>query len=235
MLLGRAAPRFVGPLHHQVAMALEKEIVGGAYTVGQPLPGEQDLAALYHVSVGTMRRALTTLARRGLISRQRGRGTIILRTKASSLNLIASRVGREPEFIEFSAKVEPASEIVAGQLEIKTGERVVLAERLLSLDDGSRILGRIHWPAAHCPGLTALDEISFEDWELEYERLGVAAGACSESVAAVAAVSEIAARLDVVPDSPIMRVTRIVRTETAVVEYAVGFCALKETEFNFKS
>lgn len=232
---GKTAPRYVGPLHQQVAMALEKEIVGGAYSVGQPLPGEQDLASRFQVSVGTMRRALTSLTKRGLISRQRGRGTIIVQTNSSSLNYVATRAGSDPEFIDFKARIDVCPDAVCKALDLDPGVQVVVAERTLQLQDGSRIFGHIYWPAAFCPQLSSKDTILLEDWEREYGRLGIAFGVCTESVTAIAATDDLATKLKVAAGSPILRVTRVVRSETLVLEFAVGYCALKDTEFHFRS
>jgi GntR family transcriptional regulator len=63
------------PLYHQLETVLAQRIEGGSY--GGGLPGELELAAEFDVSRGTVRQALERLTRRGLITRQRGRGSFV--------------------------------------------------------------------------------------------------------------------------------------------------------------
>ena len=216
-------------------MALEKRIVNGSYSVGQPLPGEQELASQFHVSVGTMRRALNSLTKRGLISRQRGRGTIVIRAVTNSLGHVASRVGSDPQFVEFTAGMETAPEAACRALELTPGSQALVAKRHLLLEDGSRIFGTIYWPASFCTRLGGEDSIDLEAWEREYERLGIAAGKYTESVASIAATDDIASMLSIDTGTPILRITRLVKLDNVPLEYAVGYCALKDVEFQFKT
>ncbi|MBI3372561.1 MAG: GntR family transcriptional regulator [Betaproteobacteria bacterium] len=52
-------------------------IESGALREGDRLPSEEQLAARYRVSVGTVQKALARLAHSGLISREHGRGTFV--------------------------------------------------------------------------------------------------------------------------------------------------------------
>lgn len=80
------APAMVGllrrdipmPLYHQLHQFLRGKILQGEICHGVQLPREQDLATALGVSRVTMRRALNDLAKEGLLSRQRGRGTSVI-------------------------------------------------------------------------------------------------------------------------------------------------------------
>jgi DNA-binding GntR family transcriptional regulator len=61
----------------KVADHIEARIETGELRPGARLPGERDLAAEYHVSIGTMRRAIGVLRRRGLIVVLPARGTYV--------------------------------------------------------------------------------------------------------------------------------------------------------------
>src|ERR1700761_5634794 len=65
------------PLHHQVFLVLQDEIVEHRYAPGEMLPGEEDLAKLFGVSRVTVRAALETLDGFGLIERRQGVGTFV--------------------------------------------------------------------------------------------------------------------------------------------------------------
>jgi GntR family transcriptional regulator, arabinose operon transcriptional repressor len=66
------------PIYVRVADDLRAKLGHSPFDYGAQLPGELDLAKAYNLSRGTIRAALDILAREGLISRQPGRGTLIL-------------------------------------------------------------------------------------------------------------------------------------------------------------
>jgi len=61
----------------RVTEMIVRKIESGALREGDRLPSEEELAASYGVSVGTIQKALAGLAHSGLISRQHGRGTFV--------------------------------------------------------------------------------------------------------------------------------------------------------------
>lgn len=61
----------------RVTEAIVRKIESGALREGDRLPSEEELAAHFDVSVGTIQKALAGLAHSGLISRQHGRGTFV--------------------------------------------------------------------------------------------------------------------------------------------------------------
>jgi len=66
------------PIYVRVADDLRGKLGHSPFDYGAQLPGEMDLAKAYNLSRGTIRAALDILAKEGLISRQPGRGTLIL-------------------------------------------------------------------------------------------------------------------------------------------------------------
>jgi GntR family transcriptional regulator len=69
------------PRHRAISRQLTEQIEQGVYPEGSLLPGEVQLAREFGVSRQTMRVALDTLVRAGLLDRQRGKGTIVLRPR----------------------------------------------------------------------------------------------------------------------------------------------------------
>ena len=67
------------PLYHQIYLILRDRIRAGVLARNALLPGEQELGRLFNVSRITVKRALNELAADGLISRHRGRGSIVTR------------------------------------------------------------------------------------------------------------------------------------------------------------
>src|ERR1700676_1613292 len=62
-------------LWRQVADGIERGIADGTFAAGERLPGEVEIAETYRVNRHTVRRALATLAERGLVRAERGSGT----------------------------------------------------------------------------------------------------------------------------------------------------------------
>ncbi len=64
-------------LWRQVADGIERGIADGRFAAGDRLPGETEIAETYRVNRHTVRRALATLAERGLVRAERGSGTYV--------------------------------------------------------------------------------------------------------------------------------------------------------------
>ena len=65
------------PLYHQVAGVLRQRIEDGAYSVGDRLSSEDELATEFDVSRATVRQAVGELVDEGLVVRRQGRGTFV--------------------------------------------------------------------------------------------------------------------------------------------------------------
>ncbi|MFW6357383.1 MAG: GntR family transcriptional regulator, partial [bacterium] len=73
-MLNRSSPL---PLYHQLAEAILAEIRSGVYAVGAKIPSENELAAVYSIGRPTVRQALDSLVRKGILVRRRGAGTFV--------------------------------------------------------------------------------------------------------------------------------------------------------------
>ena len=65
------------PYYFQLAEIVEEEIVSGRWEPGTRLPSEPDLCDQYALSRTTIRQALARLEQKGLITRDKGRGTFV--------------------------------------------------------------------------------------------------------------------------------------------------------------
>lgn len=65
------------PLYSQVEVILEDKIITGVWDEGFQVPTENELADTYDVSNITVKRAIMNLVDKGLLVRQRGRGTFV--------------------------------------------------------------------------------------------------------------------------------------------------------------
>src|SRR6202171_6411641 len=91
-------------LWRQVADGIERGIASGTFAAGERLPGEMEIAETYRVNRHTVRRALATLAERGLVRAERGSGTYVeaprlaypLRSRTRFSEIVGAG-GREPD------------------------------------------------------------------------------------------------------------------------------------------
>lgn len=66
-----------GPLHERVKERILRRIVLGDWPEGKVLPSEAELARLFGVSYGTIRRAMQDLVAQGVVTRRRRTGTVV--------------------------------------------------------------------------------------------------------------------------------------------------------------
>ena len=128
-------------LWRQVADGIERGIADGTFAAGERLPGETEIAETYRVNRHTVRRALATLAERGLVRAERGSGTYVeahrlaypLRARTRFSEIVGA--GRqEPRGQLIDASEDVATRDLARMLGLKTGAPLVRIEALRSAD-----------------------------------------------------------------------------------------------------
>ncbi len=220
-LLALAAPVIVRQpgttMHGQIEEWLAEAIEAGLLAPGDRLPTEQDLAAWLDVSRMTLRHALATLARRGLVDRAVGRngGTFVAqgkleqdRTTLAGFSEQLRRHGMVAGARVLSAAERPARPGVAAALEISAGDPVCEIRRV-RLGDGQPIAVECSvFPAARFPGLLRcrLDGSLYDLLDQEYQQRPCRA---RESLEPVTAGVREAEALEVREGAPLMLVERI--------------------------
>jgi GntR family transcriptional regulator len=195
------------PLHAQIAADLRAQIESGARAPGSSLPTEQALQEIYGVSRSVIRQGLESLARDRLISREQGRGTIVLPPhayrrragQAGGLRQQIAAVGGELLTVIVSLDVLDPPARQRAQLEDGPAWRL---ERVRSVD-GEPLIHMVTWiPEAVAPGLPAeeLGGGSLHDWMRDH-RLDPRGG--PRQLRAVAAEGRTAEHLRVAAGSPV--------------------------------
>jgi len=72
-----AVARSGGPAYQQIRDVLADEISREIWKVGSTLPNEKRLSARFRVSIGTIRRAIESLEKSGLVTKMQGLGTFV--------------------------------------------------------------------------------------------------------------------------------------------------------------
>jgi GntR family phosphonate transport system transcriptional regulator len=145
-------------LWRQVADGIERGIADGRFAAGERLPGETEIADTYRVNRHTVRRALATLAERGLVRAERGSGTYVeaprlaypLRSRTRFSEIVGAD-GREPDGQLINASEEPASRELARLLRLKTGALLIRIEALRLADRTPICVGTIWLSAERFP------------------------------------------------------------------------------------
>jgi len=128
-------------LWRQVADGIERGIAEGRFVPGEKLPGETDIAETYGVNRHTVRRALATLAERGLVRAERGSGTYVearrlaypLRSRTRFSEIVGAG-GREPRGQLIDASEDVATRELARELGVKIGTQLIRIEALRLAD-----------------------------------------------------------------------------------------------------
>lgn len=78
--------------HREIYQRIHRAIISGEYAVGQRIPTEAELGAVYHVSRPTISRALRDLEQQGYLLRRRGAGTFVREFQRASGGLLGLTV-----------------------------------------------------------------------------------------------------------------------------------------------
>lgn len=151
------------PLYAQLEAILRRQIGEGQLKQGDAVPTESELGRRYGVSRITVRAALDSLAKDGLLERQPGRGTFVRATQVEPWSCLTSfteqmlRQGRNPRTKMIRLKAETPEPDVAQSLRLEPGEPVVLVERLRLVDEVPAALMRAYIPRRFVRGISRRD------------------------------------------------------------------------------
>jgi GntR family transcriptional regulator len=145
------------PLYRQVEMILEEKIKSGEWEKGFQIPAEQELADQFQVSNITVKRAVLELVDKGLVFRQRGKGSFVSNIPKeqnilSFITLTTENHSHPHELLSFA--IEAAGPAVSNYLQVSEETKVVKIKRL-NLDEGEpAAIEYTYLPHSLCPDLT---------------------------------------------------------------------------------
>ncbi len=142
------------PLYFQVSQVFEKAILDGKLKPGDRFENELALASRLNLSRPTTRRAIQELVDKGLLVRKRGVGTQVVQTpvhrpvELTSLYDDLARAGQEPATKVLEYTIGPASDEIAGWLNLSPGSEVAMMRRLRTSNGQPLALMTNYLPAA---------------------------------------------------------------------------------------
>ncbi len=219
------------PLYHQLFLILREKIRSGSYPLGAVLPGEQDLTVIFNVSRITVKRALNELASAGLVSRHRGRGTVVTYNatvpvvKGSFDNLMeALRVmGLSTQVELINVGRVPATPEIGELLGLPSGVPVQRAERVRKLEGEPFSYIITHLPIDVAGGFDA-DDLAHKPMLDLLEAAGHVATSAEQWITACSAEPAAAQALKIATGSPLLKIVRVMRnTHGAPIEVVQGY------------
>ncbi|PYF98315.1 transcriptional regulator, GntR family [Georgenia satyanarayanai] len=216
-----AAPMFdhegPQPLNVQVSDVIREKIISGEWQPDHRLSSEPELAQEFGISRGTLRRAISTLIREGLLVQARGRGTFVTATalepsiaqKLTTLSEDFAHRGEEVRTEVLTIDTMRAPAPVSALLDLAKGQDVLHLERVRSSSKGpvAYLVNYVRLDVA--PGLESVD-FSHQSLFGELEsRHGLKISRGRRTFSAVAATAELAQRLGVVKGHPLLYLEQI--------------------------
>lgn len=210
--LDRAAS---APLYVQIRDALRRQIESHSIPPGTLLPTEEELQARYGVSRSVVRQALGDLAKIGLITRQRGRGSVVAppqehrrrAEQAGGLRQQFAATGRQLQTQVINLFPGIAPTVAAEALGTTNTWQL---ERLRVVDDEPVVFMRTWLPRDLFSTLTAdgLNGGSLHDW---MRTTGVEPIGGPRQVQAVPSDEVVAQHLQIAPGTPILLLEGVTR------------------------
>jgi len=203
------------PLHYQLRVALMEKIRSQGLRVGDRIWTDKELESEYGVSRTTVRQALSEMVNSGIIHRQRGKGTTLLRPPipeqlphlvglTEEMNARGSVVRSEVLSVDW---IEPPPTVRQALGLSGTQQRVLLLVRCRHIDDAPVFFVKEYMPP--WLELTPEDDYRGSLFELIRERSGLVIERADMTIEAVAAEGQVARCLQVPEGSPLLRNVRV--------------------------
>ena len=205
------------PRYLVVAQAIMNDIQTGRHPVGTLLPTEAEFCQQFNVSRHTVREAIRRLAELGLVSAQVGVGTWVKAHRPASRYVQSSEgISDLFQFVrEVSLKLVSSEEVVADAalgeaLECKIGQKWfhMVGERYIAGEEEPVALGSIYVAAPYRAAVDRLKEPSEPIYTLIEREFGLQLVEVRQEISAVPVDEQSAARLNVAPGSPGLKIVR---------------------------
>lgn len=231
------------PLYKQVKDLLLQSLDDGKWKPGESIPSEQELAQIFQVSQGTVRKAVDELSKDKVLIRRQGKGTFVATHREAEvryrfLNLVPDDV---PVKQRARSQILSCEEVCAEseqakRLGLSVGDPLIFIRRLLFLDNSPTIIDHIWLRADLFQGLdlAMLERNRAPLYSLFESEFGISMVGADESLKAVVADESQAALLDVEVGTPLLQVIRTTyRYGNKPVEIRQGFYLTKH--FHYKN
>ena len=217
------------PLYKQIEDYLRDLINSGEYDDGKLLPKEKELAKKFGVSRNTVRQGMSKLVMEGLLVRKKGVGTKVvpqtITTQLSEWHSFTQEMNKRGVSLknyDINVGSDNADEKISQIFNIEQGRNVVRLERLRG-NDQEPFVFFISWFHPRI-GLTVEQDFSRPLYSILEEDFSIYPRRSSENLKAINADREIANRLNVEKDIPVLfRERKVYDVGNRIIEYNIGF------------
>ncbi|SFU74756.1 GntR family transcriptional regulator [Pseudoduganella namucuonensis] len=217
------------PLYAQIKEALRAKIVDGTYAPHQRLPSESEMMAAFGVSRITVRQAIRDLQNEGLLFSVHGKGTFVALPKVSQelthlqgFNEAMHQLGHETFSDVYGLTAVKGDALVCAKLDLKTGAPVTEIRRVRYLNREPVSVDVSYLPHEIGARLSKTGLRDRDLFSLLENELGQPLHSADVEINASSANEEVALRLQVPNQSPILRIERLTYatpTQPLVFEY----------------
>jgi len=229
------------PFYIQVKQAIEKNIESGGWKIGEKMPGEKELEAMFNVSRTVIRQALNELVIEKRIIREKGRGTFVTKPEVN-FRLVQELTGFYQDTIEQGNEpftkvikkelINPSAEILKF-LGLEKKSRVIKMHRLRGIQKKPLILDTTYLPYELCPEVMDTDFSSRSLYAFLEEDLGFVIARAHRTLVAVSASKYVAEKLELEINEPIIVFKSIACLEDGrPIEYFEGYHSCRDTYFS---
>jgi len=217
--MSHESPTF-SPLYRQIKALILQALETGEWRPGQVIPSEQELAARFSVSQGTVRKAIDEMAADNLLVRKQGKGTYVAshndpRALFRFLRLVpVDGELSSPQSIPLDCWRAKAGQEASRMLAIEPGAPIIIVRRLLKFASKPVVIDEIYLPGEVFQGLTAetLQGWNGSLYSLFESRFGVRMIRAQERIRAVAADRGASEALKLPEGTPLLSVERVTYT-----------------------
>jgi len=221
-VLSPKVPSF-SPLYQQIKALILQSLKAGEWKPGEIIPSEFELAARFHVSQGTVRKAVDELSQEHLLLRRQGKGTFVathseqkfqyrfLKLVPNAENTVLSGPAQRTILWCKKAKANPD---IAKSLQLPPGCSILQIRRILSFGCVPTILEDMILPGDAFKGLSAeeLQNHQGPTYALFERTYGVRMVRAQEKITAVHPSPEDAQMLNINDNTPLLQVERVALT-----------------------
>lgn len=217
--MSHESPTF-SPLYRQIKALILQALESGEWRPGQAIPSEQELAARFSVSQGTVRKAIDEMAADNLLVRKQGKGTYVAshndpRALFRFLRLVpVDGELSSPQSIPLDCWRAKAGQEASRMLAIEPGAPIIIVRRLLKFASKPVVIDEIYLPGEVFQGLTAetLQGWNGSLYSLFESRFGVRMIRAQERIRAVAADRGASEALKLPEGTQLLSVERVTYT-----------------------
>ncbi len=220
------------PYYVQVKDVIRERIGNRTWGVGDRLPSEAELCAIFGVSRTVIRQALQDLIHEGLIKRRKGKGSFVSASKISE-QLVQKLTGFyqdmveqgfEPVTVVMRLHVVDASAEIAATFGIETGSPVIEIVRLRSVQNVPIVLVTTYIPYSFCPTLIDDDLTNQSLYALMETRYQLSIARGRRTIHSVVADEQVAKLLKVNKGAPLFQLDSIsYLSDGTPVEYFIAY------------